>query len=214
MTISSQQAAAVAALKEAADPARVSLAVLDDEGRLTARLIPIGHSNALTDEVLQNLFRWRQGAMRSFLTVFEPSLEKTRGYLEAVALADSARLLFLIEDAEGRAVGNIGLCNITAADAEIDNVIRGESVGRSDFMTWVLRALIRFAHDRLNVERVYLNVLADNERAIRSYQRVGMVETNRVPLAREDIPGGYRWTPSPGMVDPSMALVRMETSPV
>ena len=64
--------------------------------------------------------------MTAFLTVFAPTPEKTRNYLNDFSLPDPARMLFLVADCDNRYVGHIGLCNIAADGAEIDNVMRGE----------------------------------------------------------------------------------------
>ena len=45
----------------------------------------------------------------------------------------------------------------------------------------------------------YLNVLADNSRAIRTYEKVGLHAVGRTPLTREEFDGGYRLKPAPGI---------------
>jgi hypothetical protein len=63
--------------------------------------------------------------MTAFLTVFDPTPEKTRHYLTAFSRPDPSRIRFLVER-DNRPVGHIGLCNTAADGAEIDNVMRGE----------------------------------------------------------------------------------------
>ncbi len=190
--------------------AYAEVTVLDDEGRTIGGLTPVTHAAAADPEVVDSLFRWRAASMRGFLTVFEPTPDKTRGYLRTVALGDPARILFLVRDARGRLVGNIGLCNVAPGEAEVDNVVRGERVGVPSFMTHVQRALVDWAAGALAVRRAYLNVLSDNSRAIESYRRAGYVETGRTPLLREDTADGYRLIPTPGAAQGDPALVRME----
>jgi ribosomal protein S18 acetylase RimI-like enzyme len=60
----------------------------------------------------------------------------------------------------------------------------------------------------------YLNVLAHNTRAIRSYEKTGFVEAGRTPLMRLDTDDGYRLVPASPDSDEThaAALLRMELS--
>lgn len=193
----------IARLKAPGETADGPIDIRGADDEVIARLVVIDQARAADPEVVQSLFRWRAASMTGFLTVFEPTIEKTRGYLEKLVLTDPARILFLILDPNGRPVGNIGLCNVTAADAEVDNIVRGERVETPNFMARVQAGLIAWARERLGVARVYLNVLSDNERAVNSYLKAGYVETGRTPLVREAIEGGYRLVPTPGGGDPA-----------
>jgi RimJ/RimL family protein N-acetyltransferase len=150
--------------------------------------------------------------MRSFLTVFEPTLEKTRNYLTAFSLPDDARILFLLVSRENRYVGHIGLCNIAADGGEIDNVIRGEPVDSPGFMVCAHEALLCWAFASLDLPSAYLNVLADNVRAIQTYEKVGFRAIERTPLLREEHEGGYRLRPISASSDDATGpmLIRME----
>jgi RimJ/RimL family protein N-acetyltransferase len=210
MALHPAQGELVARLKRSSDDADAVVDVRGADGEIIARLVAINQDRAAHPAVVESLFRWRAAAMTGFLTVFEPTLEKTRGYLEKLVLVDPARILFLILDPAGRPVGNIGLCNITADEAEVDNIVRGERVETANFMAQVQAGLIAWAHRRLGVSRVYLNVLSDNERAVNSYLKAGYVETGRTPLTREPIEGGYRLVPTPGGGDPAQPqLIQM-----
>ena len=182
----------------------------DQAGRPIGRLTMITEAAARDDTLVADLCRWRAANMSGFLTVFQPTMEKTRDYLDRLAVPDPRRVLFLIQDAEGRRVGNIGLCNIAPGKAEIDNVVRGETVETPAFMSHVQEALIGWAAATLGVARVYLNVLSDNPRAVASYERAGYVETDRVPLMRVDTTDGYRLVPDPAAPDGAVSLIRME----
>src|SRR5215213_626948 len=136
---SSNQARIVAHLKIAPsldEPIPVISAELDVVGTLT----PITRQLAADESVVDALYRWRARHMASFLTVFLPTREKTRSYLTGFSLADPARILFLVRDRHDRKVGHIGLCNISPSGAEIDNVIRGETVDVPNFMVLVHNA--------------------------------------------------------------------------
>jgi RimJ/RimL family protein N-acetyltransferase len=161
-------------------------------------LEPITHKLAADPRVIEALFRWRRAHMDSFLTVFTPSLEKTRQYLASFSLPDPARVLFLLRDAQGRLVGHVGLCNISENAAEIDNVVRGEQAPCPAFMTSALATLLRWAFSDLRIPLAYLQVLSRNERALKAYEKVGLTEVSRTPTIRQDIPGGYKLIPAAG----------------
>lgn len=186
------------------------LPVVNRSGQPIGALVPITPVMANDISLLEDLCRWRAANMLNFFTVFEPSVAKTRDYLERFSLPDPARILFLIKDGDGRRVGNIGLCNITAASAEVDNVIRGESVELRDFMRFVQWSLAHWAFSELGLDRLFLEVLADNRRAIASYERAGFGAVGRHALTKKPIPGGYQLIPAIGGMPEDSALLRME----
>jgi len=210
MTPTAEQARIVASLKSGSPP-EVRITIASAEEAVAGFLTPITHQLAEDPEIIDALFRWRRSHMRSFLTVFDPTLEKTRNYLTAFSLPDHARILFLVTNRENRYVGHIGLCNIASDGGEIDNVIRGEPVGIPGFMVCAHQALLRWAFRNLEFPLAYLKVLDDNTRAIRTYEKVGFRAVGWTSLVREEHVGGYRLKPisgSSGGTGP--VLVRME----
>jgi len=208
MAPTAEQARIVSGLKSAAP--RIFSVPIFSGNSVAGRLAPLTRDMAADPAVVDALFRWRRANMAAFLTVFDPTPEKTRSYLTAFSLPDPARVLFLIEH-EDRTVGHIGLCNIAAGGAEIDNVMRGEPVDVAGFMRDAHIALLRWAFSTLDVPVIYLNVLADNTRAVRAYEKIGFRTVSRTPLRREDFHGGYRLVPAADDgVDSGRALLRME----
>lgn len=205
-----EQARIVADLK--CGRAQTPITILSAQNRMAGSLAPITHRLAGNPAIIDALYRWRRAHMEAFLTVFSPTPEKTRSYLTAFSLPDPARILFVIADCQGRYVGHIGLCNIAAEVAELDNVMRGELVDSPGFMVYAHRALLNWAFTRLNIPSAYLNVLADNERALRTYAKVGFREVARIPLVREEQADGYRLIPGDAVdaARPAATLVRME----
>jgi RimJ/RimL family protein N-acetyltransferase len=93
--------------------------------------------------------------------------------------------LFVIADTEDRAIGHVGLY-------KIDHLLRAAEFGiligdRSNWGKGLGRACSRFAieygFDKLNLRRIYLEVLASNERAIKLYRSLGFVEEGRLRQA-------------------------------
>lgn len=88
---------------------------------------------------------------------------------------------FVIE-ADGRAIGRIGLNNLRPRDRMAslyifigDRDSWGKGYGRDAMM-----ALLAYAFDTVNLRQVELWTLADNERAIRMYKACGFVEDGRL----------------------------------
>jgi RimJ/RimL family protein N-acetyltransferase len=191
-------------------PQAGKLPICDSEGNVIGTLIPITVAMAYDESLLEDLCRWRAENMSNFLTVFEPTVAKTRDYLLRLSLPDPARILFVIHDDGGRRVGNIGLCNVSETEAEVDNVIRGEPVTCSRFMLSVQSSLAGWVFNTLGLKLLYLKVLTDNLRAIKSYERAGFSITGRQPLMKKPIPGGYQLIPASVGAPECAAFVRME----
>jgi RimJ/RimL family protein N-acetyltransferase len=89
----------------------------------------------------------------------------------------------LIIEADGRAVGRIGLNRFRRRDRICSlYVFVGEpDVVGDGYGTDAIRALLAYAFERYDLERVELWALAANERAIRSYERCGFARDAVLP---------------------------------
>jgi RimJ/RimL family protein N-acetyltransferase len=118
------------------------------------------------------------------------------GRTSGVSLADEERWfreyerkpdeqVFAIE-VEGTHVGNVGLHKVDFTDrhAELGILIGEASLWSKGFGTDALRAILRYAFDVLGLREVSLDVLHDNVRAVRAYEKVGFV---REGLRRQDL---------------------------
>ena len=94
-----------------------------------AYMTPITRTRPASDEVVEALTRWRNRARRFFLTQFEATVERTRGWLESVVLTADDRLFFLLYTDSGKLVGHYGFIHMDERSAEVDNLMRGESGG-------------------------------------------------------------------------------------
>src|ERR1043165_7023334 len=193
-------------------PLKASIPIRSVENLIVGYLTPITRQMAENPDIIDALYRWRRARMTAFLTVFVPTPEKTRHYLTEFSLPDAARVLFLITDHDGRHVGHIGLCNIASDGVEIDNLSRGESIDVPGIMVRAHAALLRWAFSSLDIPLAYLNVLADNAQAIRTYEKAGLRAVGTTPLTREEFDGGYRLKPALESDTGKMGLtlVRME----
>jgi len=211
MMPTSEQAQLIANLKKM--PGRTfAIPIQLHGGDVVGNLLPITFQMAEKDDLVATLCRWRQAHLTKFLTVFEPSLDKTRVFLKEFSLPDPTRILFMIENIDQYPVGHFGFCKITADRAELDNVIRGEIVNVPNFMFYSQVTLLRWAFHYLDLELVYLNVLTHNTRAIRSYQKIGFTAAGEQQLMQQSFDDGYKLVPASGPVGKltDLMLMRME----
>jgi hypothetical protein len=150
-----------------------SFQVYDDNGTLIGAIVPIDHSIANDLIVLEQLTNWRKNNATSFFTQFLPTVERTRLWLRDVVLPDPTKILFLVEDTDGRKVGQFGLCGITTEDAELDNAIRGESGGHPQLFYFVELTIIRFCFEYLGVKRVVGNLFSNNHMSLFLHKSIG-----------------------------------------
>ena len=90
--------------------------------------------------------------------------------------SNPTRRRFTIWNKDGRVIGTIGLRNIDFRFGEgtLGIIVNAGDVG-SGYGTDAVRTLARYAFARLGLRKVYLDVAEGNERARRSYERVGFV---------------------------------------
>ncbi len=148
------------------------------------RLIPICALNAASDELIRKLALWRKENARAFPTQFTVTVPGTASWIRKGILGVEDRILFLVEDAKGVAVGHIGFANCIndSMDMEIDNVVRGRSNIGPGIMTAALRTLIDWAREKFHPLSISLRVFNDNRHAIEYYERCGFVEGDLIPL--------------------------------
>lgn len=105
------------------------------------------------------------------------SLEQARGWLQHVSEESSrggAYFFAVCELGEDRFVGTTWLkdVNMVAGIAELAIFMDRDHLG-SGWGTDAQRALLGFAFTHLGLQRVFLTVFAGNQRAIRSYEKLG-----------------------------------------
>lgn len=102
-----------------------------------------------------------------------PDLQR---WVEAHCTA-SDEALWVIADSEDRAIGHVGLYKIHLVhrSAEFAIVLDRSTWGKGIGVR-ATRAMVDYGFDELNLERIELQVLADNERAIAVYRKFGFRE--------------------------------------
>jgi|GEM_PF-1112193 len=143
--------------------------------------------------IIDLLGRWRKENEAFFLSQFEVTYDRTQKWYFDHMIKVPDRLLFMIK-AGGKYVGHAGLFRFDfgSRSCEIDNIVRGEKVFPG-LMGAAIISMMRWGKEILGLEGYALKVLGDNDRAVRLYERLGYVETGRIPLVLENGKDGPEW---------------------
>ena len=180
---------------------------------LEAVLRPITtRKEELNAEDVRLLTEWRNSHVRSFLTEFQATEERTKRWLTETVGPDDTRILFMINDANNRTIGHAGLARIDweRGSAEIDAVVRGVKVDPK-IIVRALRTMSDWARGQLGLRHQVCRVRSDN-RALKFFQRRGfLAEMSRVPLRRVEESDMVRWVEDPSLSpDSEPSLVYLE----
>jgi RimJ/RimL family protein N-acetyltransferase len=176
------QANLLKALKRAAagDGPVLSLPVGRPVAALLRPVAPAGSPRHEADVKL--ITEWRNLYPRCFMTEFMATCERTARWLAEQVVPDDRRILFLLDQLDGRALGHMGIvADWEGGFGEADAILRGRN-GLPGVMSEALTTLMTWARDGLGLERIGLRVRSDNPQALRFYEKRGLVETRRIPL--------------------------------
>lgn len=163
----------------------------------------------LRAEDVRVLTEWRNRHVRAFLTEFQAHEWRTRRWLTETVGPDDSRILFMVDAADGRTVGYVGLAFIDWEErsAEADAVVRG--VGAlPGIMTKALHTLLEWARGQLGLDSLGVRVRSDNP-ALAFYRTFGFREVTRVPLRAVEEADMLRWTEDRSMPSGEPSLVHM-----
>lgn len=141
-------------------------------------------------ELLEQVTQWRQRSMRMFLSQFEPSVSRTAAYFRDIVLAQPDRALFFLLDAQGAAVGHLGIANWTDASAELDNLVRGVGGGHPQLTYHAEQALLQWVFQQSPVRSVFARVLSYNWMAQDLHASLGFAPTQAQSLRKVDTADG------------------------
>lgn len=198
-----------AAIKQTARAGQPGL-VLPVGEPISAVVRPIASLAGHTDSLdVQLLTEWRNRHVKSFLTEFVSTPERTTEWLTGAVHANAGKMLFMVETPDGERVGHVGLGFIDweRSYCEADAIVSG---GKSPpgLMKASLLALMRWAREGLGLEAQAVRVRSDNT-AVDFYRKVGFCEYQRVPIVSTAVTGGVDWTEDPHAVSAPASLVYM-----
>ncbi len=155
-------------------------------GKNQGVLLPVCELHATDDALISRLAAWREATAFAFPTRFPVTTAGTANWLRKHLLEVDDRVLFLVLDRHGRAIGHLGFANSLndALEMEIDNVVRGLPDSEPGIMGRALETLIDWAEEVIGAQRIFLRVLSDNSHAIDFYHRHGFTDGVLIPLRR------------------------------
>lgn len=155
------------------------------------------------------LSEWRNRFVKSFLTEFVATDERTGKWLNGAVHNDDGKILLMVETLSGERVGHIGLgfINWSTGYGEADAIVRGGNAPHG-LMKLALQTTLQWAKDQLGLNTLGVRVRSDNT-ALDFYRKVGFEEIKRIPLAVTSTPDMITWTEDPALKDAKASLVHM-----
>lgn len=140
----------------------------------------------LTPDDADACFAWYcDPAVRRFLSSqhIPNSAERSRRFIEEMNLSGSDALFGIVVRKTREYIGNIALHGIDLVNR---NAFLGIAIGSDGrrgkgYGTEANRLLLEYAFGTLGLNTVYLNVYADNARAIASYEKIGFERRGAIP---------------------------------
>ncbi len=147
-------------------------------------LVPVAALHLTDTAVIDLLAVWRTENEFAFPTRFPVTDTGTAEWLRDKVLGVRDRMLWLVIDKHGRALGHMGLANAVndRREVEIDNVIRGVKNAEPGIMAAALRALLDWTQEFLMPDVISLLTFKDNTAALAFYTQLGFREEAEIPL--------------------------------
>ena len=164
---------------------------------------------SLNRDDVRRLTEWRNRFVRSFLTEFEATHERTAQWLVEVVGAKEGKILFMVDDLDGQTFGYMGLdfMDWNKSYGEADAVVRGGHA-RPGVMKLSLQTLLHWAGQQLGLQTLGVRVRSDNT-AVDFYRKVGFREIFRVPLRCVHELGMIRWVEAESLETGQIYLIHM-----
>lgn len=139
------------------------------------------HLRALKKEDTEGMLEWMQDpeVLKGFGDAMShKTREDVSGFISAATTkaAHGGSIHYAIADEMDEYLGTISLKNfdLLSRTAEYAVSLRSCAQGKG-IGTQATREILRIAFEELHLQRIYLNVLSDNEQAIRLYEKSGFV---------------------------------------
>lgn len=132
----------------------------------------------ITEEDTDMVLRWRNSdAVKQFFIYQRDITKADHLHWFHSKVCTGQVYQFIIYTQTGKPIGSVYIQNVDQdrKQAEYGIFIGDEQELGKSYGTDAARLMVHFAFHELKLKKLYLRVLADNERAIRSYSRVGFV---------------------------------------
>jgi len=160
-------------------------------------LILLTSDCAKNKNLMEIIGGWRKENEMWFYSQFVVTLERTTKWFKERVINAPDRLLFLI-DVDNEYIGHVGLFRFDFENntCEIDNIVRGEPKFPG-IMENAIKEMMNWGKESLGLRNYSLQVISDNDKAIKLYQKLSFIETSRVPLIQVNGNDGTEWTEAP-----------------
>jgi RimJ/RimL family protein N-acetyltransferase len=161
----------------------------------TYMLRPLGAWCLAQPEIVRLIADSRRRNQIAFPAIFNVTYAGTLAWFKKRVIEDPERILYGVFNTDGCMVAHAGLATFdwSAADGEIDNVMRCDDTAPKGLMTHVTNALVQHAYDSLGLTSVSLRVFGDNHRAIKLYMQCGFKPVESIPLTCVFNDAGLSW---------------------
>lgn len=161
------------------------LNINDEKGNIVGYLEFVNKKTTYNNKVIKLLADWRRRHSWYFPSQFTVTIPGTKIWAQKALIDKVDRILFLVKDRKGIALGHMGLYSFDFKEksCEIDNVVRGRK-SVPGMMTYALKTLIDWTFKNIEINELYLKVFKDNEKAIALYKRCSFVEKKLIPLKK------------------------------
>jgi perosamine synthetase len=141
-------------------------------------LVPVCELHTADERLLDRVSRWRRENSFAFPGQGPVSAGWAAAWLRAEILDDAGRIVFLVLDRFGHAVGHVGLAAGNGPALEVTDVLRGEKTVQPGLMSAAVAGLLAWAEDCFRPARIGLRV-PENLHAIRFFERAGFRSAGR-----------------------------------
>lgn len=129
----------------------------------------------ITDADTDDIVRWRnnENVRKNFVYQEKFTPESHTQWLRTKV--DTGKVAQFIIEADGKPIGSCYLRDISKQNrsAEFGIFIGEDTARRKGYGTTAGKKLLDYGFKQLGLHRIFLRVFSDNERAIRSYERIG-----------------------------------------
>ena len=176
-------------------------------------LLCVSELHADDDIAIARLAKWRREAI-TFRDSFKPTFDSTKRWLRKLLLDVPDRILFIVLDRYGNAIGHLGFAHAMNDQGlmEVDNVIRGVKDIEPGIMAHSTQVLFRWAVQAFSPQGFHLNTIDSNTHAVQFYIRLGFKISEKQPLRSIEEDGEVKLIPQPAddKNPPDDYIVRMD----
>jgi RimJ/RimL family protein N-acetyltransferase len=186
---------------------------IKDAGNNDIAILSIVSESDLDDhDFIRRSTEWREKVASCFFTVFKPTPERTRKWMETSLLPNPDRVMCKIYTTDMKLVGHVGAIN-HGSHVEYDYFIRGEKVAIKDFSLIVGIRFLQWVSEVSGLKSIRASVRSDNQRIIDFVLKEGFRLGEKHPLKRRYItPDEYALEIDESLTDPEVYKIDIETS--